>query len=107
MQLKDLEAMGGVLSDAPVEKEIKFKLDDDTEHAATIFVKRLGLGEYERLMTGESVEWGTSARIISEAISLGEKGKEKIPVQKAFRLHKGLAQAMLEAFKEVNGGKKG
>lgn len=105
MQLKQLEELGGFLSDDPVEREIRFKLDDDVEHVATVFVKRLGLGEYERLVTA-SDEFGTSARIIAESISLGKGGKERIPLNKAARLHKGLATAMLGVFKEVNGGKK-
>jgi hypothetical protein len=109
MQLKQLEELGGFLSDVLVEREIRFKLDDAVEHTATIYVKKLGLGEYERLFAARAEKddkFGTSARIIAEAVSLGEGGKERIPVEKAFRLHKRLANAMLDAFQEVNGGKK-
>jgi hypothetical protein len=106
MSLKELEKLGGFLSDVLVEKEIRFKLDDDVEHVATVFVKKLGLGEYERLFATKDDKHGTSSNIIAAAVSLGEGGKERIPVEKAYRLHKGLANAMLAAFSEVNGGKK-
>lgn len=109
MSLKDLESLGAFVSDALVKKEIHFKLDDDTEHTAVVHVKRLSMGEYEKLFVGKQadvMEYGTSARIIAEAVRLGEDGKEHIPVGKAFRLHKGIATAIIDAFNEVNRGKK-
>ena len=106
MDLKELENLGVFLSDVLVEKEITFALVDETEHKATIHIKKLGLGEYERIFAGTEDKYGTSARIIAEAVKLGG-GKESIPVEKAFRLHKGIAAAMLDAFREVNRGKKG
>lgn len=105
MNLKELEALGGVVSEALVEKEITFKLDDDTEHKATVFVKKLGLGEYEKTYTAKDDKFGVSARVISECIFLAD-GKERIPIEKAYRLHRGLANAMLSAISEVNRGKK-
>jgi len=108
MQLQELESLGAFVSDALVKREIKFKLDGDEELSATIYVKRLSMGEYEKLFVGKQADeqYGTSARIISEAVRLGEDGKEVIPVAKAFRLHKGIATAIIDAFNEVNRGKK-
>ncbi len=105
MLLQELEAMGAFVADAPVQREIKFTLDDDTEHSASIFVKRFSMGEYEKLFSVKDEKYGTSARILAEAIFLGD-GKERLSVEKAYRLHKGIATAMLDAFSEVNGGKK-
>lgn len=106
MSLKELEAMGAFVKDEPIRREIKFKLDDDIEHSAIIHVKKLSVGAYEKLFVGiVDDKNGRSARVISETITLGEIGKERIPVEKAFTLNKGIATAMLDAFTEVNGGK--
>lgn len=106
MSLKELEALGAFIKDEPIRREIKFKLDDGTEHSAVIHVKKLSVGTYEKLFLGILEDKnGRSARVISEGITLGETGKEKIPIEKAYTLHRGIATAMLDAFTEVNGGK--
>ena len=107
MQLKQLEALGGFISAKPVEREIKFTLDDGKEYTAKVHVRRLALGEYERVAVASKDEkYSRSARIISEAVFFGD-GSERIPVEKSDRLHQSLANAILSAFHEVNGGKKG
>lgn len=103
-QLKDLESLGGFIKEELVRKEIKFALDDGTEHEAVIHVRRMSLGAYEKLLTSHD-KYGRSASIIAAAVTLGENGEEAIPVEKAYQLHKGLASPMLDAFTEVNGGK--
>lgn len=104
MNLKELEALGGLVTEALIEKEITFRLDDDTQHKATVFVKKMGLGEYEKTYVKDE-KFGVSARLISECVFLGD-GKERIPVEKAYRLHRGLANALLDVIAEVNRGKK-
>lgn len=105
MSIKSLEQMGAFVSAEPVLKTIKFKLDGKEEHEAQVWVRALGLGEYEKLYTSRDDVHGTSARVIAAAISFGEKGEERIPVDKAYLMHKGLANALIKAFHEVNGGK--
>jgi hypothetical protein len=104
--LKDLKAMGAFVPDAPIKKEIKFRLDDGEERTAEIFVKRLNIGEYESLFLTDTEERGRTAKMIAEGIRLGEKGEERLTFQQAYKLHPSLAGAMVVAFNEVNTPKK-
>lgn len=104
--LKELQALGGFVPDKPVKKEIKFSLDSDDELTAVIHVKKLSVGEYEAMfMSGEEGR-SKSARVISDTISLGPDGKERLTFEQAYKLHPRLAAAMFDAFKEVNLAKK-
>ncbi len=103
--LKDLKALGGFVSDKPVKKEIKFKLDGDDELTATIHVKKLAIGDYEALFLVDNEDRSRTAKVISEAITLGD-GTERITFKDAYRLHTSLAGAMISAFNEVNTTKK-
>jgi hypothetical protein len=104
--LKELEKLGGFVPDKPVEKQIKFTLDGETEIDATIHIKRLNIDEYETLFLSGKDEKSKTARIISLGVMLGEGGKEKISLEKAVTLHPALASAMVSAFHEVNIPKK-
>lgn len=105
MALKDLEKLGAFVSDALVKKDIRFKLNGPDEYDATVFVKQLSMGEYERLIADKDSNLGASARIIAAAVTFSEDGSERITADKAFKLHKGIANALLDAIQEVNGGK--
>lgn len=102
--LKELKALGGVIADAPVEKSITFKIDEQ-EYAAKIYIKRLSIGDHEKLIGHIQGEERT-AHLISTAVMLGDGGKERISFKDAYQLHPSLAEAMLGAFNEVNGPKK-
>lgn len=104
--LKDLKAMGAFIPDTPIEKEIKFRLDDGEEVSSTIFVKRLNIGEYESLFLNDKEERSRTAKMISEGIRLGDKGQERLTFQQAYTLHPSIAGAMITAFNEVNTPKK-
>lgn len=104
--MKDFKGMGGMVSPIPVKKEIKFKLDGDEELSGTIHVKRLAIGDYEALFLVDGEERSRTAKIISEAVSLGPDGKERISFKDAYQLHPALAGAMIVAFNEVNAAKK-
>lgn len=102
--LEDLKAVGAFFSDKPVQKAIKFVLDGQ-EYDATIWVKRLSVGEQERLaMLSHSDDRKGSALLISEIVLLGD-GAERISFEDAYRLSPSLAMAMMEAIEEVNGAK--
>lgn len=104
--LKDLKQIGGQVPTKPIKKEITFTLEGE-EYTASIFVKKLGIGEYEALyLVDDKDNRSRTAKTISTAITLGEDGKEAISFQDAYRLQTPLASAMLQAFGEVNGGKK-
>jgi hypothetical protein len=104
--MKDLKAKGGIVSSVPIKKEIKFKLDGDDEFTASIFVKKLAIGDYESLFLVDNEDRSRTAKIISEAVTLGDDGKEKISFKDAYQLHPALAGAMIVAFNEVNAAKK-
>lgn len=104
--LKDLQGLGAFVSDKPVRKDITFKLDGDEEYSATIHVKKLSVGDYDALFLGGPEERSRTARMISDAITLGDNGAERIKFEDAYRLHPRLATAMVTAFNEVNGTKK-
>jgi hypothetical protein len=109
--LNELKSKGGLVPDAPIRKTITF---DSTDHAtgateqveANIFVRQLSVGEYEALFFAQDDKRSRTAKIISEAIRLGESGKERISFEDAYKLTPSLAGAMVEAFNEVNIAKK-
>ncbi len=103
--LKQLEAMGAFVSDAPVKKEVPFHLAGP-DVTVTIFVKRLGIGHYESLFLSEKDERSRTARAISEAVTFGDNGKEKLSFEQAFKLDPQFAREILTAFNEVNSPKK-
>ena len=104
--LKDLQNMGGFVSTVPVKKEIKFKIDGDDEFTAIIHVRKLSAGDYETLFVSDSEGRSRTASVISQCVTLGESGKEKVSFEDAYRLHPNLATAMVNAFNEVNAAKK-
>lgn len=102
LTLENLKNSGGFIASAPVKKEITFKLDGDDEHTGFIYVKRLSIGDYEKLFMIAPDEQSKTAHLISETITLGDDGSEKISFTDAYQLHPSLAAAMLAAFNEVN-----
>ena len=98
--LKELTTLGGVVADAPIQKEIQFE-----GNPVAIYVKQLGIGEYEAIYLADADGKSRTARLISKAITVGD-GKEAIPYEVALRLHPALAGSMLEKFHEVNNPKK-
>ena len=102
LTLENLETSGGFIASAPVKKEITFTLDDGVEQKGFVHVKRLSIGDYEKLFVLTPDEQSKTAHLISETITLGEGGKQKISFTKAYQLHPALAAAMLAAFNEVN-----
>lgn len=103
--LQDLKTLGAFAAEKPVRKEIHFEIDG-TEYDAVIHVRQLGIGGYESIFTEDGDHRSQSAKAISEAILLGEKGDERISFEQAYRLKTALASKMLEAFNEVNAPKK-
>ena len=51
--LKELRAMGALVSDVPVRKSITFTLDDGVERTGEIHVKRLSVGDRSEEHTSE------------------------------------------------------
>lgn len=102
--LQELQAIGAFYAQEPVQKEIKFTLDGK-KYDATIWVKRVSVGERDRMAAMSATDdRSTTALVISQIIGLGEYGSEKLSFEDAYRLAPPIADAMLLAAKEVNGG---
>ena len=102
--LKDLQALAAP-SRKPVKKDITYKMDGN-DCTATIHVRRLSIKAYENLYLSVGADKNRMARTISEAILVGEKGDQPIPLELAEQLPPAMAAAMVEAFNEVNVTKK-
>lgn len=103
--LKHLKALGAIVNDKPIKKSISFDLDGQT-YQAEVHVKRIGIGEYESLFLKGEDKRSRTSRVISEAVTLGEEGKERISFEDAYSMRPELAGALLNAFNEVNTAKK-
>jgi hypothetical protein len=107
INLQQLNDLGGFIPDELVKKEIKFKLDEEgEEHVAEIFVRRLSIGVHEAIWRNATEDMSQTAKMLAEAIRLGENGEEKLTYEDAYRLHPKIALAMSQAIGEVNGGER-
>lgn len=104
--LSDLVAEGAFVDPTPVPVPITYTLDDGVEREALIHVKRLSIGDYQSLVTTGDAGRSHVAEVVEAAIRLGAGGKEQIGYKDAYRLHVNLANAMMNAFHEVNSPKK-
>lgn len=104
--LKDLKAMGASVPDELVKVQIKFKLDKDgDEYEADIHIRRMSIGNYEAIyLNVEPDQQSQTARLLSEAVRLGEHGEERISYAEAYQFHPRLAAAMMKEVSRLNGG---
>lgn len=104
LTLSELNSSGGFISATPIKRSITFKLDDGIERTGDIHVKRLSIGDHEKLFMSVTDKQSRTALLISEVITLGEDGKEKISFEKAYKLHPALAAEMIKEYQAVNNG---
>lgn len=108
--LNELKSKGGLAQEAPIAKKISYVGVDENgeavDYEADIFVKDLSVGDYEKLYLTIDDNRSRTAKVISEAVTLGKRGEEKIPFETAYKLKKPLADAMVAAVAEVNAPKK-
>ena len=104
LTLNDLNSSGAFVSAAPVKRSITFTLDDGEQRSGDIHVKRLSIGDHEKLFLGAPDKESRTALLISEVITLGDDGRERISFEKAYQLHPSIAGAMIQQFNEVNKG---
>lgn len=103
--LKELQGMGAFAADGLIKKEIKFENDAGEEVTAIIHVKQLSVGDMENFNRNLTDKQMISAYRISEFVSLGEDGKERIAYKVAYQFKPSLAIAMVNALNEVNGSR--
>lgn len=106
MKLQDLRKQGGFVSAAPVKKSVTWKKVDDlsgeeTEVTFDVWVRKLSFGMIESLFVSPDRK-SRNAILISEAVRLGDDGKEEITYLDAFQLKPSLARAIMTAVAEVN-----
>lgn len=104
LTLNELTTSGGFISSTPVKRTISFTLDDGVERTGEIYVKRLSIGDHEKLFLSGADKESRTALLISEVITLGADGKEKITFKQAYKLHPSLAGEMIKQYQEVNNG---
>ena len=103
ISLASLKGMGALVDGAPIPREISFTMDNGEEHTCVIHVRRLSIGEVEKLVAVPNDDRSKAAVTISAAVTLGEGGKEAVSYVVAYQFHPALASAMIEAVNEVNG----
>lgn len=96
-----LKSFGGIVSNDPVRKTVKFKLKGK-QHSFEIGVIEFSVDDHERLFLGASDESQT-ARLISQVVRLGDDLSQKLTLEDAKKLHPTVATAFMKAFNEVNG----
>lgn len=108
MDLKKLRESGGFVPSTPVAREISWTHvgpnGDEVTDTFTVHVKKLSFGLIERLyaVDDKDPERSRMAGFISESVTLGDKGKERISYEDAFQLDPGLAQVLMDAIGAVN-----
>ena len=106
MNLKQLEEKGGLVSGEPVPKKVKWVRSDGEIVEFDILVKPLSYGRLERIIRDlksdeDDDDRSYNALVISECVVLDEG--ERISYEDAYRMRPGLATAISNVVREVNG----
>lgn len=105
MKLSELKDLGGIVSAAPVRRDLTWnRLSDDGAKSLsdvfTVHILRPSYGTIERTFSG--VDRSRSAALISELVLFGDAPEfERISYEDAFQLQPSLALLFTEAIKEV------
>ena len=107
MDLNRLRELGGIVSSAPVKREVTWEHRSETGEELTdtftVHIRKQSCGTVERLRdtsNGQDKSW--PALIISESVLLGDDGSEPIPYDLAYQLDPRLARVLIDAINEVN-----
>jgi hypothetical protein len=106
MNLQELHQRGGFVSAAPVKKEVRWDhVDEKTGEKVTdvfdVLILKLSYGLIEQIYSSPDKK-SRNASLISEAVRLGEDGKEVISYVNAYQLAPSLGSAFYLAIAEVN-----
>lgn len=105
LNIQQLQAGGAFVSDAPIKKHIEWMIGRQN-FEGDIFVRGLGIEEWERHFRVEGSTKRITATLIAATIRLGDEGTEELTVDQAASLHPSLATAMMNAAREVHDPKK-
>lgn len=105
MNIEDLIAHGGFVSDEPVKRTVIWKKRNDSgeqvELKFEVFIKRHSFGAIEKVWSVDG-DKSKAAAFISQSILFGEKGDQKLSYEKAFQLDPGLASVFISEINDVN-----
>lgn len=106
MNLEQLKAKGGVITDAFVKKNVVWTHVGEKGKQATekfqVHIRRHAFGVMEAMFAGGEAEKYRNARYLSASVFLGPEGEEELPFDDAVNLDPGLGIALLQAVNEVN-----
>lgn len=104
MDLKQLKAAGGLVSDRPTPVKKTWETPGGESLEIDFFVLRQSFGQAERLYlstTEERKDRSRTSELISEVIRLGKDGSEKMSYEDAYKLEPSLARVFLDAITET------
>lgn len=105
MNIDDLMAAGGFVSEVPVKKTVTWKRKGedgkDVESKFDMYIRKQSFGAVE-VIYGNEKDRAKMSKYISESIC-DSAGKEVIPYEKAMLLDPGLGTLFVKAINEVNG----
>lgn len=109
MDLAALKARGGLISAAPVPKDVEWThADPETGEKVTdkftVHILRHSYGAMERMVLGEG-ERSKGALLVSSCVRFGADGEEAMSYEEAYQLDPGLAAVLMKAINEVNAAK--
>lgn len=105
MDLKQLKAAGGLVSDRPTPVKKTWITPNGESIEIDFFVLRQSFGQAERLYlssTEENKGLSRTSQLISEVIRLGKDGSESLSYEDAYRLDPSLARVFMDAITEVS-----
>lgn len=103
MDLQTLREKGGFVPLAPVQREVTWQPDDGGDPVTfTVLVRKLSGADRELLRDKFTNGRSAAATVVSEAVMLGEEGKERLTYEQASQLELNLLGVLVEAFESVN-----
>lgn len=111
MDLKQIKAIGGIVSDTDMEKVTKeWETPDGQKVDVSFFVLRQSFAGVERIWKEQESQDKTgrsaNAALISQTVRLGSKGQQVISYEDACRLHPTLALVFINGINEALAPKK-
>lgn len=100
MKIDDLKNSGAFLDAAPVLKPVTWTREDGEKFSFEVGIRRMSMGDWERVMVHDEDEKSASARILSTVVVLDEG--VRFTYAQAYQLAPSLAQVLLDAHNEVN-----
>jgi hypothetical protein len=106
MDFAELQKIGGFVPSEPLKTDVTWTPPEGDQVTFAVHVKRLSAGALERLWSENRKDRSHSAALIADAVTLGEKGEERLSYEQAFQLAPSLATALLDCIDRINPQKK-